>query len=83
MLSHHHKPECHAKTFIAIFKVRVTVVAHVIKIYVCFYCIFLTFDPFATKFSLMLHPCKSECLVKSFDYRVQGKSLSKGLHFPF
>ena len=35
MVMHHHEPECHVKIVFPIFKVRVTVRAHIIKIWLC------------------------------------------------
>ena len=55
-------PECHAKRLVAIFKVKVTVKAHLIK-YNCFCHIYRTTTLFAAKFNWMVHHYILECLV--------------------
>ena len=65
MVMQRYEPEHHAgeKNVVAIFKVKVTTRAHMIKYY-SFYYIFLTVDSLATKLGLMIHHHKPECLVK-------------------
>ena len=58
-------------------KFRVTVRAHLIK-YDCFYRIFWTADPFATRFGLMIHHYKPECLVRRLDRCVQSQGQDQG-----
>ena len=66
MVMQHHEPERRAVIFVvvAIFKVKVTVRALMIKIYGSFYYIFWTVDSLSTKLGLMIHHHKPECPVK-------------------
>ena len=64
------------KDLFAIFKVKVTATALMIKIWQ-FYCIFWIADPFATKLGLMVHYRKPECLMKKLDCCVQGQGHGK------
>ena len=62
----------------AAFNIKVTERVYVIKIWLFFYCIFWTNDPFATRCSLMVHHRKPECLVRKLDCCVQGQGHSEG-----
>ena len=52
------------KPWFAVFKVKVTVKNHIIKIWLS---VFWTADPFATKLGLVAHHFKLNCLVKRLD----------------
>ena len=61
----------------AIFKVKVTARAHVIKIQI-FYYIFQTAGPFATKLGLVVQHYKSECSAEKLGYCTQGQGHTEG-----
>ena len=61
----------------AIFKVKVTVRAHIIR-YDCFYHICWTSDLFVTKFIWMVHHHKLKCFVSKLDCSFQGQDHSAG-----
>ena len=60
---YYHEPECHAEKLFAVFKVKATVMANIIKIQLYTIASKLA-DPFATKLGLMVHYYLQECLVK-------------------
>ena len=72
----HHEPKCHEGKKGAIFKVKVTARAHVIKIWLC--SIFWIIDSLATKLGLIIHYYKPECLVKKLDNCFQALGYSQG-----
>ena len=64
------------KDWLAIFKVKITARAHMIK-YDNVYYIFWTADPFASKLGLIVHSHKPECFMEKLDHCVQGQGHSK------
>ena len=65
------------KYWFAIFKVKVTPMAHILS---DFLPVYRTADPFTFKLRLMVHYCKLECLIKGLDCCVQGDGEGSKLH---
>ena len=77
IVMHHNERECHAKKKpFAIFKVKVTARARIIKIWQ-FLLYLLNCWSFSTKHGLMVHYHKPECLMKKLDCCVQGQGHGK------
>ena len=75
IMVHHHELDCYVENWFAIFRVKVTVSAPVVKMGLFVVYIFWTISPFVIKHSLMVEHHKLRCHVEILDYH-QGHSKS-------